>query len=64
MDNDWRQLDFLTAKQIAKILGIHSNTAYDLVNKLPHIKIGKSYRVSRLAFEKWIKDQERMNARA
>lgn len=56
---NWRDCDFLTPKQIAEILNIHQNTVYEIVNQLPHIRIGKAYRVARPAFEKWIKDQER-----
>lgn len=61
---NWRDQEFLTPKEIANILNIHQNTAYELVNKIPHIRVGKTYRVATAALEKWIKDQERMSVRA
>lgn len=62
MEN-WRSQEYLSVKEIAQILHIHLNTAYELTQKLPHIKIGKTYRVAVKAFEKWIRDQERSCAR-
>ena len=62
MKQDWRERDFLSPKQIGEILGIHSNTVYSLVNRLPHVKLGRSYRIPTEAFMKWIKDEERRNA--
>ena len=61
MEN-WRSLEYLSVKEIAQILNIHINTAYDLTRKLPHIKVGKTYRVATKVLEKWIRDQERSNA--
>lgn len=64
MEKTWREREFLTPKEIANILSIHQNTAYELVNQLPHIRVGRTYRVATAAFEKWIRDQERMSVRA
>lgn len=55
----WRSQEFLNAKEIANILNIHLNTAYEVIHQMPHIKIGKTYRVAVQAFEKWIRDKER-----
>lgn len=60
---DWREKDFLGHKDIQTILGISEGAAYQVIHQLPYIKIGKIYRVSTIAFQKWIKDQERKNAR-
>lgn len=58
----WQEANFLSPKDIAGILSIHINTAYEIVNSIPHIKIGRTYRVAVPAFMKWIRDQERKNA--
>ena len=63
MDKNWRQKAFLSPKDIAEILGVHQNTAYEIVNQLPHVMVGRCYRVALEAFEKWIRDQERSNAK-
>lgn len=60
MEN-WREREYLSVRDISRILQIHFNTAYKLVKTLPHIKIGSTYRVSTEAFQKWIRDQERAN---
>ena len=60
---DWRERDFLSHKDIRDILGVSDDAAYTVIHQLPHIKVGKAYRVSTKAFQQWIKDQERKNAR-
>lgn len=63
MDKPWREKDYLTANDITEILGIHRNTAYDMIRTMPHLQLGhkKVIRVSRAAFEQWLKNQERAN---
>lgn len=51
---DWRSFDYLTVSQVAEVLQIGRDSAYELVRSLPHLKIGKQYRVSREAFEKYL----------
>lgn len=51
---EWKTLDYLTPSQVGKILQIGRDSAYELVRSLPHLKIGKQYRVSREAFEKYL----------
>lgn len=57
--NDWRTKDYLKPRDIKEILNISPGKTYDLINSLPHIRVGKSIRIPRLAFEKWLRDQER-----
>lgn len=59
--DDWRTKDYLSRKDIVNILGITDSAAFNLIHRLPHVKVGKALRVSREAFQKWIKDQERKN---
>jgi excisionase family DNA binding protein len=56
---NWRNEEFINAKDIARILNVHLNTAYEIIHQMPHIKIGSTYRVAVPAFEKWIRDKER-----
>lgn len=56
---DWRDTEFLNAKQIAEVLGISTDTAYGVVHHLPHVKVGRALRVRTEIFEKWIRDGER-----
>lgn len=51
---DWRSLDYLTPKQVGEILQIGRDSAYELVRSLPHLKIGKQYRVSSEEFRKYL----------
>lgn len=57
--SDWREKDYLSCKDIQKILCISEGSAYQLMHRLPHFRIGSTYRVSTAAFRQWIKDQER-----
>lgn len=61
MNKPWKEKDFLTAYDISEILGIHRNTAYDMIRTMPHIQLGnkKAIRVSRASFEQWLKNAER-----
>jgi len=45
-----------TVREIAKILGIGINSAYDLIhqNKVPYIKLGRKIRIPKRAFEAWL----------
>ena len=51
----------LTPKDIAKVLQISRNTAYDVMHRkdFPVLKVGKQYRVSRERFLQWIKQSEK-----
>lgn len=62
-DRPWREKEFITPKEIAVILDCSMTAVYPIVNSLPHVRVGKSYRVATKAFEKWIRDQERMSTR-
>lgn len=64
MDKSWRDKEYLSARDIRTILSISQNTAYNIIHELPHVRCGNTYRVPTAAFEKWIRDQERSNARA
>lgn len=46
----------LSVIQVASILGISRNTAYELVhtNDFPKVVIGKQYRVPKLKFIEWM----------
>lgn len=61
---DWRERDFLTPKQIGEILQIGEDAVYTLVNAIPHVRIGKLYRVPTTAFLKWLKDNRKNGAYA
>lgn len=56
---DWRIFDYLTPSQIAEVLQIGRDSAYELVRSLPHLKIGRQYRVSREAFEKYLNNTQK-----
>lgn len=56
---EWKTLDYLTPSQVAKILQIGRDSAYELVRSLPHLKIGRQYRVSREAFEKYLNNTQK-----
>jgi excisionase family DNA binding protein len=50
---------FLTVTEAASLLGISRNSAYELVRqkRLPHIRLGRSVRIPRRIFERWIEQQ-------
>lgn len=58
----WREKEYLGINDLRDILGIRESSAYALMHRLPHIKVGKTLRVNRVAFEQWLKEQERKNA--
>ena len=49
----------LTPEMVAAESHKHVNTIYGLLkeNKLPHVKLGRSYLISRIEFEKWLAGQ-------
>ena len=49
----------LTPEQIAADTSLHVNTIYQLIKdgKLPHIKLGRRYLISRVEYEKWLAGQ-------
>ncbi|WP_407270386.1 helix-turn-helix domain-containing protein [Radiobacillus sp. PE A8.2] len=50
----------ITAKEVAKYLGVHTDLVYDLVKEgaLPHIRLGRKILFSKGAIDRWIQDQE------
>ena len=55
----WREREFLTPKDIAEILEISTDTAYDIAHMLPHVQIGRLLRIRTVIFEQYIKKEER-----
>lgn len=49
---------FITAEIVARELSISKRSAYELIRRLPHIRIGRSIRISRTAFETWRREEE------
>ncbi len=49
----------LTPMDIAAVLGISRNTAYELIHSedFPILRVGKQYRVSRKRFLTWLESQ-------
>jgi len=49
----------LTPEWIAADTSLHINTIYQLIKdgKLPHIKLGRRYLISRIEYEKWLAGQ-------
>lgn len=49
----------LTPMDIAAVLGISRNTAYELIHSkdFPILRVGKQYRVSRRRFLTWLEGQ-------
>ncbi|MBP3890960.1 MAG: helix-turn-helix domain-containing protein [Solobacterium sp.] len=45
-----------TVKEIASLLNISKRSAYDLVNsnQFASVRVGRTIRVSRMAFDKWL----------
>lgn len=48
-----------TVKDVQNILGVCRNTAYELFRDPPFavIKLGKTYRVSKVVFDRWLHQQ-------
>lgn len=53
--------ELLTIKEMAKVLAVGKNTAYELIHAqtIPVIWIGKRMRVSRRALLEWIEKESR-----
>lgn len=47
-----------TVKEMAQILCIGMNKAYDLIheNKVPYIRLGRKIRIPKKAFQKWLEE--------
>lgn len=47
-----------TVKEIALLLNISKRSAYDLVNskQFASVKVGRTIRVSRMSFDKWLNE--------
>ena len=54
--NDMTDLEFYTVSDIQNILRIKKDSAYTLIktNGFPVLKIGKSFRIPKKDFEKWV----------
>lgn len=50
---------FLTVPETASLLGISRNSTYELVrrNRLPHVRLGRTVRIPRRIFERWIESE-------
>ena len=53
--SNWRELDFLTPKQVAEILQVSRDTAMNVIHSMPHVRIGRIIRVPTEAFLKYLK---------
>jgi excisionase family DNA binding protein len=52
------EAQFLLVEEVAKILRVGINRAYELVkSEIPHRKFGNSYRIPRAAFTRWLERQ-------
>lgn len=49
----------ITAKDVAKYLGVHTDTIYDLVSEgsLPHIRFGRKILFSKEAIDGWVREK-------
>lgn len=56
----------LTIPEVAKLLGIGRNTAYELIHRrnFPVIRFGRAVRVPREALMQWIAEESRQSKRA
>jgi excisionase family DNA binding protein len=56
-----RPEQFLTIKDVADLLSVHPMTVYRLLKqgRLPGVRLGRIWRFSRQAMERWESDQER-----
>lgn len=52
--------DILDVKEAAALLRVHSNTIYQLasVGQVPCRRVGRQYRFSRAALERWLEAQD------
>lgn len=51
----------ITVKDVAKYLGVHTDTIYDLVSEgsLPHIRFGRKILFSKEAIDGWVREKAR-----
>lgn len=47
--------EFYTVQDIQNILRIGRNQAYKVIKAMPYMRIGKSIRVSKIAFDEWVR---------
>ena len=49
----------ITVKDVAKYLGVHTDTIYDLVREgsLPHIRFGRKILFSKEAIDRWVSEK-------
>lgn len=54
-------MELLTLEQVAKLLRLHTSTVYRMVKrgKIPAVKVGRVWRFSRDALDKWLNDAGR-----
>ncbi|WP_432664200.1 helix-turn-helix domain-containing protein [Wukongibacter baidiensis] len=47
-----------TVREVAKVLEIGMNSAYDLIheNVIPHIRLGRKIRIPKKAFDEWLNE--------
>ena len=49
----------LNTKELAKVLNVHYNTIYNLIEKgMPHYKVGKVLRFNLEEIKEWLKQQK------
>lgn len=55
-DNAMSDNALLTVDEVAKRLRLSRNKVYGLIHahQIPHIRLGRKFRIPNLAFEKWI----------
>lgn len=53
--------EFMTVKQVAKLMGVHTNTVYIWCTsgELPSLKSGNTRRIRKSAYIEWIESLER-----
>ena len=47
--------DYLTARDVARILAVPLRTAYDLMTRMEPLRMGRIVRVHRHNFERWVR---------
>ncbi|WP_196595140.1 helix-turn-helix domain-containing protein [Pectinatus frisingensis] len=51
----------LTVPEMAERLSIGKNKAYELVRRVPHVKIGKQIRIPVVQFNEWLINEAKKN---
>ena len=59
MPANWREKEFLSAKDIAEIMDVSKPQAYEFMKEQKYVMFGKNIRLRTVHLEKYIKDQER-----